>query len=47
MLTFEYLPAGDTRVNAVAVEVPGVDRVRFHDVLLTDPAARAALSGDR
>ncbi|SLB93516.1 putative secreted protein [Mycobacteroides abscessus subsp. massiliense] len=29
----------------MAVEVPGVDRVRFHDVLLTDPAARAALSG--
>lgn len=45
VLTFEYLPAGDARVNAVAVEVPGVDRVRFHDVLLTDPAARAALSG--
>ncbi|OHT85027.1 hypothetical protein BKG68_14425 [Mycobacteroides saopaulense] len=45
VLTFEYLPAGDAGINAVAVEVPGVDRVRFHDALAADKAAREALAG--
>lgn len=45
VLTFEYLPAGDAEINAVAVEVPGVDRVRFHDALAADASAREALGG--
>ncbi|MBA0046585.1 hypothetical protein [Mycobacteroides sp. LB1] len=45
VLTFEYLQAGDAGINAVAVEVPGIDRVRFHDALTADTAAREALVG--
>lgn len=45
VLTFEYLPTGDTGINAVAVEVPGIHRVRFHDALVADAAAREALVG--
>ncbi|MFD6195125.1 hypothetical protein ACFWE3_00320 [Mycobacteriaceae bacterium NPDC060252] len=45
VLTFEYLPAGDAGINAVAVEVPGIDRVRFHDALAADATARKALAG--
>lgn len=45
VLTFEYLPAGDAGINAVALEVPAVDRIKFHDALIADAAAREALSG--
>ncbi|MUM19269.1 hypothetical protein BI330_21735 [Mycobacterium sp. CBMA 623] len=45
VLTFEYLQAGDTAINAVAVEIPGIDRVRFHDALAADVDAREALVG--
>ncbi|TEA06587.1 hypothetical protein [Mycobacteroides salmoniphilum] len=45
VLTFEYLPAGDAGINAVAVEAPGIDRVRFHDALAADGTAREALAG--
>lgn len=45
VLTFEYLSVGDPEIDAVAVEVPGIDRVRFHDALAMDTNARETLVG--
>ncbi|GAB2518167.1 hypothetical protein GCM10027167_21170 [Nocardia heshunensis] len=45
VLTFEYLPGDDARANGFTVTVPGVDRTRFHDALVADPAVRDTLGG--
>jgi hypothetical protein len=45
VLTFELLPRTSARVDAVEVEVPGLDVRRLHDGLVADPIARDHLSG--
>ncbi|MCU1640342.1 MAG: hypothetical protein JWN03_617 [Nocardia sp.] len=45
VLTFELLPADDARANAVSITVTGVDRTRFHDALVADPAVRDRIGG--
>ncbi|MFI0450049.1 hypothetical protein [Actinomadura sp. 6N118] len=45
VLTFEHLPQGSPRTDAVRIEVPGLDVRRLHDGLVADPAARDELFG--
>ncbi|WP_405493227.1 hypothetical protein [Nocardia sp. NBC_00511] len=45
VLSFEFLPAGDPRANAVTVSARGIDRTRFHDALASDPLVRDHLGG--
>jgi hypothetical protein len=44
-LTFELLPRTSPRVDALEVEVPGIDVRELHDKLVADPAARDHLQG--
>jgi hypothetical protein len=45
VLTFELLPSTSVRVDAVEVQVPGMDVRRLHDGLVADPTARDHLFG--
>jgi hypothetical protein len=45
VLTFDYLPRGAPGVDAVEVEVPGVDVARFRDALVADRATAERLVG--
>ncbi|GAA2593948.1 hypothetical protein SMC26_43090 [Actinomadura fulvescens] len=45
VLTFEHLPSGSPRADAVRIQVPGLDVRRLHDGLAADPAARDRLYG--
>ncbi|AGZ52391.1 putative membrane protein [Mycobacterium kansasii 662] len=44
-LTFEYLPQGAPRADAMLIAVPGIDLARFGDALTADSAARQRLLG--
>ncbi|MEV6102204.1 hypothetical protein [Nocardia sp. NPDC051981] len=45
VLTFEYLPGDDVRADGFTVNVPRIDRTRFHDALVADPLVRDRLGG--
>jgi hypothetical protein len=45
VLTFQYLPRRSPKVNAVLVQVPGVDFLRLHDAIEADPALGERLGG--
>ena len=45
VLTFESLPRTSARVDAIEVEIPGLDVQRLHDGLVADPIARDHLQG--
>jgi hypothetical protein len=45
VLTFDYLPALSPKVDAIEIEVPGVDAQSLRDALLADRVALEKLSG--
>jgi hypothetical protein len=45
VLTFHYLPRDSAAATAAIVEVPNIDRVRFHDALVGDVPARDRIEG--
>lgn len=45
VLGIVYLPEDNERTDGFLIRVPGVDRTRLHDALLTDSAARDRLGG--
>jgi hypothetical protein len=45
VLTFEYLPQNAPEANAIIIDVPDIDIVRFHDAFLADSAAHHRLLG--
>ncbi len=45
VLTFDYLPPADEEVNAIELEVPGVNAQALRDGLLADQTARERLFG--
>ncbi|MEV5749080.1 hypothetical protein AB0L00_14780 [Actinoallomurus sp. NPDC052308] len=45
VLTFQYLPRGSKRVNAVQVQVRGVSLQKLHDVIQSDPELGEKLGG--
>jgi hypothetical protein len=45
VLTFESLPRMSPRVDAIEVEIPGLNVQRLHDGLVADPVARDHLQG--
>ncbi|MBO2450879.1 hypothetical protein J4573_27545 [Actinomadura barringtoniae] len=45
VLSFQYLPRRSAQVNAILVQVPGVDFQRLHDAIEADPTLGERLGG--
>ena len=43
VLTFDYLPQHAPEANAIIIDVPDIDIVRFHDAFVADSAAHHRL----